>query len=169
MKKIAIPFIVFFMIQYSFSQNSTINEWQGDKSFLNKREVTHNNYTLDNTIKLEDADTIPIYKGCNNLESKIEQTNCLITELSIHTRNNFINSGILNKVKISTGINRLRAIFIINRNGSISVKKVLGKNSNLLSDALKTAIESAPKLIPAKSAGKPIPVKFSLKIPFIVK
>ncbi len=168
MKTLTISLILLLSIN-SFSQNSTANfRHNNNSSRLNNNEVTHHNFDLDHTIRLEDADEVPTYKGCEDTTSNNEKVNCLITNLSIHARSSFINSGVLQKNKIKSGTNRLRVLFIIDEKGRINVKQIFGQNCNILSKEMKKAIESAPILSPAKLSGQNVPVKFSIKIPFIV-
>jgi len=167
--KIYITLLTILISTISFCQSSTIRTWPSKNHLLNKSEVTHNNPELDNITNLLEADVVATYLGCENSNSNLERTNCLITNLTIFTTDKFINSGVLKTTHLKKGIKKLRVLFIIDENGRIKVRKILGKWPKTISDEMTKAIESAPKLIPAKLSGKNIPVKFSIRIPFTIK
>ena len=168
--KTTIPLVIFVLmaINNSFSQNSTIKTWPIKETLLHKKEVIHNNYDLDNTINLKDADTPPIFQGCSDRRTNQERVNCLVTNLTIQTTNKFIASNVIKKSKLRRGTNRMRIMFLVDENGQIKLEKILGNWSKIIYNEIKKSIESAPKLIPGKLSNQNIPVKYSIKIQFVV-
>jgi hypothetical protein len=168
MKKIFTPIIV-FITMISYGQNATIRNWPSKNILLHKSEVTHNNYDLDNTLNFSDADIVASYPNCQDKNTNIAKTNCFNTNLTIYITDGLTNSSIIKNSHLKKGLIKVRVLLIIDTNGKIHVKKVLGKWSNEISNEISRVVESAPKLIPAKLSGKNVAVKYSIKIPFIIK
>ena len=70
---------------------------------INKKEVIHNNYHLDNTINLLDIEITPTYKGCENKKTNLDKIACLNTNLVLDTRTKLIESGIIKKEYLKKG------------------------------------------------------------------
>jgi hypothetical protein len=168
MKKNLTPVIVLITI-IAYSQNTTIQNWSNKNILLHKSEVTHNNYDLDNTLNFSDADIVASYPNCQDKNTNIAKTNCFNTNLTIHITNGLTNSSIIKNSHLKKGLIKVRILLIIDTNGKIHVKKILGKCPNEISNEISRIVESAPKLIPAKLSGNNIAVKYSIKIPFIIK
>ena len=161
--------ILFLISPFIYSQNATINAKELENTTSNEKIITFNNHPLYNTLNIKDADITPIYKGCKNKTSNLERENCLKTNLIIDSVNKFIDSEITKKSRLKKGIKRIRVIFIIDENGRIIVKQILGECPEIVKDEIKKAVESSPKMIPATLNNKNISVKYSIRIPFNVK
>lgn len=102
MKKILLP-LMLIITAYSISQTSKKDLSNPKNIPLNKNEVIHNNYNLDNTINLIDADISPVYKGCEEEKSNSDKVNCLNTKLTIDTRTKLLASDIIKKATLNEG------------------------------------------------------------------
>lgn len=166
MKPFIFTLFVFFTT-YTTAQDTLNVQNKIIKKSFHKNEITHNVDKLDNTLNIKNADIAPVYKGCENKESNFERINCLNTNLTIDVRKKFYASNSLKKIK--RGLIKIRVVFIIDKNGYIKVKTILGNWPKNLKEIMKNSFESAPKLIPAKMSKQNIPVKYSIKIPFTIK
>lgn len=130
-------------------------------------KIIHNNYLLDNAENIYDIDKGPIYKGCENIISTKEQKKCFATKITKHILNNF-NTNNIEKNKLKKGLYKVRVLFIIDKSGKAKFGKLVGKWSNDIYNEAKLAVETIPYLKPGINKNKPIPVKYSVVIPFII-
>jgi len=162
MKKITILITIFISIN-TFNQNSTVKKW------YNYKKSKLENYNFNDTLNLIDVDKAATYKGCENFNSNISKINCLNTSLSIRTSEKINRLVKLNRIKLKKGINKLRVQFFIDENGHIIVGKIIVSYTSNIKNSISKIIESATKLIPVINLNKIITVKYSLRIPFLIK
>ncbi len=110
----------------------------------------------------------PIYPNCNPNLSEDDKKACLLTNVSKFVLENF-NVAIGKKAGLKKGFHEIRVLFIIDKNGSSKAYKVLGKYNNSVKNEIKRIINKLPKMIPGKTNGKNVPVKYSVKVLFEVK
>ena len=151
------------------SNDVQINKVKGtSNNFQNNNNLIHNNYILDTAENINDIDLVPVYNGCENLTSEKERKNCFAINISKHILNNF-NTENIQSIGLKKGINKVRVLFIIDKNGYAKIGKLVGEWPHKIYENTKKTIKSIPKMKPGYDNNKPVPIKYSLLIPFIVK
>ncbi len=113
-------------------------------------------------IVLEDA---PSFPGCTG--SKEEMKACFTNEINKFIRKKF-DTGLAEKIGLSSGIQRIYTLFKIDKNGNIIDIQARAPHQKLKEEAVRV-IKLLPKMKPGKQRGHPVIVKFSLPIVFKVE
>lgn len=131
-------------------------------------KIIHNNYLLDHAKNIHDIDQAPIFPGCeNNLDEK-NRKNCFATKISRYILDHF-NTASLKTTNLKKGLNKVRVLFIVDKNGYAKFGKLIGQWPDEVYKEAKRVVESTPKMIAGKSQNKNISVKYSLLIPFVLE
>jgi len=123
---------------------------------INKKNTTHGNYELDNSVNINDIDTSPIYPDCIDKITQFDKTNCIISSISKYV-NTFYDKNVANSIN-----GKVRVLFIVKEDGSTKVIDVLGDYHLDSKKELKRVIETLPNIQPGTLKGIPVPVKYSL-------
>jgi len=142
-------------------------------SLLKKHKSTetlhYNKKELNTATNINLIESAPVYPNCQNKTTENDKKACLLNKISRYVLNNF-NTAVGKKAGLKKGFYEIRVLFIIDENGISKTYKVLGKNySPIIKNEIKRLINHLPKMIPGKSNGKNVPVKYSLKVLFEVK
>jgi len=116
-------------------------------------------------IPFEVIENVPVYIGCESLESNEDRRKCMANEITKHVLNNF-NADLAHDLKLS-GRQRINVIFKINKNGEITDVKSRAPHPKLEEEANRV-ISLLPKMKPGIQDGKPVAVPYSLPIIFEV-
>lgn len=108
---------------------------------------------------------VPIFPGCENLDSNSERKTCMSEKINQFIKQNF-DTELGSRLGL-TGINKVIIMFKINTAGDIVEVQSRGPHPKLEKEA-ERVINSLPKMQPGKQRGKPVPVSFSLPIIFKV-
>ena len=127
----------------------------------------HNNPLLDNAENISNLETPPIYPSCENNYSRKEQQNCFAINIHKNVLGNFNTQNIQN-IGLERGLNKLRVLFIIDRNGNTRMAKLVGNWPRQVFNEVKKAVESTPRIKPGIKNNQPVAVKYSLLISFII-
>ncbi len=133
-----------------------------------KNVLVYHNKALNKAENINKIDSSPIYPGCENKNSERDKKSCLLTSVSKFSINNF-NTSIAKEANLSKGIYETRVLFVIDKNGYSKAYKVLGNWHPKIKNELKRIIRQLPKMKPGKTENQNIDVKYSIKLPFIVK
>lgn len=136
------------------------------KEIHNPFKTKHNNPLLDNAENINEIGQSPIYPGCEYITTNNEMKKCFATKISRYLLSNFNSSNFTNK-KLKKGLNKVRVLFIIDKNGYAKFGKLTGQWPDEVYREAKRVVESTPKMIVGKSQNKNVSVKYSLLIPFI--
>ncbi|HIP49031.1 MAG TPA: hypothetical protein EYG92_08730 [Lutibacter sp.] len=112
-------------------------------------------------------DEVPIYPGCENIEDKAEQRECLSRNIQEHVAKNF-NVDMAQNLGLSPGKKRIFMMFKIDKEGNITSVNSRAPHKDLELEAMRVIL-TLPKMIPGKQNGKNVEVKYSLPISFIVQ
>jgi len=112
---------------------------------------------------IEDA---PIFPGCEKLDKNLRKM-CLQNQIKKHVAANF-NTSLANKLDLASGKKRVYVVFKINKNGDVVDLRARGPHKRLEMEAMRV-VKLLPKMIPGKLRGKPVGVKYTLPITFIVE
>ncbi len=130
----------------------------------NKNPITkHNNPLLDNALNINNVDNVPVYNGCEQYMTEINKKKCFETKIYNQMISN-INSN--NNKKSINRIEKIRVLFIINKNGFSETAKIVGNWSKTIQTNIKQAIKSIPKMKPGYKNNKSINIKYSILIPY---
>lgn len=108
---------------------------------------------------------LPVFPGCEKFSDKKKQMECFSKKIAKHINKKFdsevaAENGITGKQKIFVS-------FVIDKNGEIADVKARAPHKALEKEAL-GAVNSLPKMKPAKQGYKKVPVRYSLPISFQV-
>ena len=129
----------------------TVEDWTGDP--------------LEN-VPFAVVEQIPIFPGCENLDTNDLQKQCMSEKIAQFVNLNFDTS--LGKKLKMYGVNRVIVQFKINKEGDISNVRARAPHPELETEAIRV-INSLPKMIPGKQKGKEVGVMYSLPIVFQVQ
>jgi len=130
--------------------------------------LVYSNSILNNAVNFNDIEVSPIYPGCENKYSERDKKNCFATKLSNYVLDNF-NATNFNKTNLKKGYNNVRVLFVIDNKGNSKVGKIVGKWPQNVKTEINRVIHSTPKMTPGKYHNNAISVKYSFKIPFLIK
>ncbi|SHG43590.1 Signal transducer regulating beta-lactamase production, contains metallopeptidase domain [Salegentibacter echinorum] len=118
-----------------------------------------------NDIPFAVIDEVPVFPGCEDLNSEAEKKDCMSKEINQFVNKNF-NTDEMQKYA-EPGINRVIVQFKIDENGNIQKIKSRAANPKLEAEA-KRIISELPKMKPGKQQGKAVNTMYSLPIVFQV-
>lgn len=148
------------------NQNSTIS-YNTTKTNNYNNKIVHLNAALNTVKNINDITSSPIFPGCENQTTERSKKNCLATKMSAYLMDNF-NTNSFNHINLKKGINNIRVILIINKNGYSRLTKILGNWHPTVIKEVNRVINNMPKMKPGMNNKIKTPVKYSFKIPFII-
>ncbi len=108
---------------------------------------------------------VPVYPGCKG--SKAELKNCLSKNVQKFVTKKF-NVDLAQDLGLTPGKKRIFVMFKIDKNGNITSIQARAPHKRLEAEA-KRVVGLLPKMKPGKQRGRPVGVKYSLPISFIVQ
>ena len=125
------------------------------------------NSTIVNASSNVYYESLPIYKGCENMNTLDEGKKCLSKKISLHFNKKF-NSGLARTLELPAGRHRIYCMFKFSTNGEVTDIQVKAPHKDLKNEATRV-IEMIPKLAsPGIQKGRPVSVRYSLPISFMV-
>lgn len=137
-----------------------------DNPTANKSAFIYKDNRLNIATNLNDLDNVPVYPGCEEIEDENARKNCLITKVSTFSNENF-NTKVISRPK--RGFNYIRVIFLVDKNGNSEAVKISGDWDKSIQNEVKRVIASLPKMKPGLLNNQPKNIKYSFRLPFIVK
>ena len=122
-------------------------------------------------IIIEDVDFVdiqnaPVFKGCEGL-SKEKNKVCFDKKMKQFVHRNF-NAGLANELGLRSGKHRISSEFLIDDKGFVVDVKISAPHKQLEKETSKL-IKKLPKFTPGKQRNKPVRVRYTLPITFIVE
>lgn len=111
-------------------------------------------------------ESVPVYPGCENLETNEQKRQCMSEKINKFVNRNF-DTSLGNKLGL-TGVNRVHVMFKIDREGNITEVQSRAPHPKLEEEA-KRVINALPNMQPGKQRGKAVNVSYSLPIIFQVQ
>lgn len=138
---------------------------------MNRYYVQLLSYESNSTIVNASSDvyyeSLPIYKGCENMNSLDEGKKCFSKKISLHFNKKF-NSGLARSLELPAGRHRIYCMFKFSTNGEVTDIQVKAPHKVLKNEATRV-IQMIPKLAsPGIQKGRPVSVRYSLPISFMV-
>ena len=152
-----------------------------EETVIESTESSQETYIEDAVIKVEDLEVeeveedvvvpfavienAPIFPGCENYKTEEERKNCFGEMIQEHVKKNFkyppdaLEMGITGRVYV---------VFVIDAQGRVGNIQKRGPNG-LLEKEAERIIASLPKIIPGQQRGKPVRVKYSIPIYFVLQ
>ena len=131
------------------------------------QENSSDNKVLENIeVPFSVIENVPVYPGCEYLETNKEKKKCMSENLGKFVSKNFDTE--IATQKGLTGRQRIRVVFKINREGNVVGIKSRAPHPALEKEAIRV-ISSLPKMKPGVQRGKAVTVPYSLPIIFEVK
>ena len=109
---------------------------------------------------------IPVFPGCEK-GSKAQKKACFSKKISKHVNRKF-DSGLASDLGLSSGKKRIFVMFKIDKTGSITEIQARAPHPRLQKEA-ERVVRTLPKMIPGKQRGRPVSVRYSLPIAFMVE
>ncbi|MFD0990181.1 M56 family metallopeptidase [Mariniflexile jejuense] len=111
------------------------------------------------------VDQVPVFPGCESLETNADKKVCMSKNIQDHVAKNF-NTKIAEENNL-VGRQRINVIFKIDIEGNITEVRSRAPHPALEAEAIRV-IKSLPKMIPGEQKGKKVNVPYSLPIIFQV-
>jgi protein TonB len=108
---------------------------------------------------------VPVYPGCTG--SKAELKDCLSKNVQKFVSNKF-NVDLAQDLGLTPGKKRIFVMFKIDKNGNITSIQARAPHKRLEAEAIRV-VGLLPQMKPGKQRGRPVGVKYSLPISFIVQ
>jgi hypothetical protein len=108
---------------------------------------------------------VPVYPGC--VGTRAEKAACLNMKIKKFTMKNF-NVGLSKELGLSKGAKKIWTIFRIDKKGNVVDVKARAPHPKLKEEAERVA-RMLPKMEPGKQRGKPVGMKYTLPISFVVE
>ena len=109
---------------------------------------------------------VPIFPGCESLDSNEERKNCMTEKITEFISQNFNDS--LGKELGLKGVNRVYVQFKISKDGIVKVLGARAAHPTLKEEA-ERVVNLLPNMTPGKQEGQEVGVLYSLPITFVVE
>ena len=116
-------------------------------------------------VSFSDIDEVPVFPGCENIESEEGKRKCMVESISKFVVQRF-NVNIAKEEGL-IGRQRIAVLFKIDKEGNVDGIKSRAANQKVQAEA-KRVISLLPKMIPGKHKGNAVVVPYSLPIVFQV-
>jgi len=110
-------------------------------------------------------ENVPVFPGCKG--SQEELRNCFSKKINKHVSRKF-NGGLGQELGLSSGEQRIFVMFKIDRAGAISDIQIRAPHPRLQKEADRV-VRTLPKMTPGKQRGRPVAVRYSIPIRFLVE
>lgn len=120
----------------------------------------------DIVVTINAVQYVPIFPGCEGLNSNQERKDCMSSKISKIVNKKF-NTGLGDKLGL-TGVNRIFVQFTINDQGVVSDMKARGPHIALENEA-KRVVDLIPNMTPGRQGDKAVGVIYSLPITFMIE
>lgn len=118
------------------------------------------------TVPYEFLENVPVFPGCENLDSNQERKACMSKKITQFVNSHF-DTGLGNELGLE-GVNRVNVIFKIDTKGNVVDVQARAPHPRLEEEA-KRIIKQLPHMQPGKQRGKPVIVSYALPIIFQVQ
>lgn len=112
------------------------------------------------------VEKVPVYPGCEMMESNEDLKNCMFRKISEHIGEN-IDLSFAGELKLE-GRQRIEVLFTIDTHGNITDIEAKGAHLRLEEEAIRVMM-SLPRMIPGEQKRKPVAILYSLPIVFDVE
>ncbi|MDA8728798.1 energy transducer TonB [Flavicella sp.] len=109
---------------------------------------------------------VPVFPGCER-GNKAEKKACFSKKISRHIIRKF-DSSLAADLGLSSGKKRIYVMFKIDKTGAITEVRARAPHPRLQKEA-ERAVKTLPRMIPGKQRGRPVGVRYSLPIAFMVE
>lgn len=113
------------------------------------------------------VEKVPVPMSCIDAKNEIERRNCLSKSVQMHVNRKF-NIDLVQELGISHGKKRIVVSFVISKTGEIVNIEATGCHESLEEEAIRVINTLSNFHKPGTTDGKPVNVKYSLPISFIV-
>lgn len=110
-------------------------------------------------------DKVPVFPGCTGTREELRK--CLQEAIQRHVSKNF-NVDLAQDLGLTSGKKRIFVMFVIDKEGNITDVRARAPHKRLQKEA-KRVVKSLPTMLPGEQRGRPVGVKYSLPIVFIIE
>ncbi|WMI66327.1 M56 family metallopeptidase [Aestuariibaculum sp. YM273] len=155
---------------YALVSDKTSKEGKVYKIFMNLKGVqelmkTESQVDLNIEVPFAYIENVPLFPGCESLESNTERKNCMSQAITKFVGEHF-NTDLANSLDLE-GRQRINVVFKINEEGNVVDVRARAPHPVLEAEA-ERVINLLPKMQPGKQKGKVVTVPYSLPIVFQV-
>ena len=161
-KNIILGYLLFFpFLMFSQIQDS-IKVQKPDSVKVERSKNT----TQTKDIPFAIIEQAPIFPGCEKLDEHLRKM-CLQNQIKWHVAKKF-NTGMANKLGLSAGKKKVYVVFKIDTNGNVVDVRARGPHKALEKEGIRV-VKLLPQMIPGKSEGKNVGVKYTLPITMLIE
>ncbi|MAU17630.1 MAG: energy transducer TonB [Muricauda sp.] len=152
-----------------------------EETIIESTESSQETFIEDAVVSIDDVDVeeveeeevvpfavieyVPVFPGCESLQTQAERKECFNRKVQEHIKENFSYPPAALEMGIS---GRVYLQFVIDSNGRVTDIQKRGPDK-LLEKEAERIIASLPKVKPGEQRGKPVSVKYSIPINFIMQ
>lgn len=141
------------------------------KTFTSKKEVKQDTrevlaYYKNDSLKRNEIDFAAVYKGCESIKDEEGRARCTRKKIQKHVVKNF-RVKLAQKLGLSRGKKRIFVMFVIDKKGLVKHVDARAPHPKLEKEAIRV-VNSLLRMTPAMYKGKPVNIKYSMPITFIV-
>jgi len=163
--------IATFMASDDSKLSSKLNQKQSYEDYVvaRKKSIAESNTYASQekeSIAFKTLDKAPTFPGCEGEATLEDLKSCFTLSIQKHVAKNF-NTKLAENIGLS-GVQKIYAKFIIDKNGDVTNIKVRAPHADLETE-VKRVLNLVPKLIPGEKDGKAVKVNFMLPIAFKIQ
>jgi hypothetical protein len=129
-------------------------------------DLFEKNYTLGDDVPYAIIEEVPVFPGCKG--TRAEKAACLNMKIKKFVVKNFNGNELSKKIGLSKGKKKIWTIFRIDKEGNVVDVRARAPHPKLKEEAERIA-RMLPKMVPGKQRGKPVGMKYTLPISFVVE
>lgn len=128
-------------------------------------ELPNSSYVKSKDVPFELIEEVPIYPGCEDMQSIEDKKECMAQKIAAHVNTNF-NLGLAKDLPL-TGMQQIYVQFKIDDTGKVTAVRARAPAPELEREAIRV-VEALPQMTPGQHKGKAVNVLYSLPIKFIL-
>ncbi|MDN3664576.1 M56 family metallopeptidase [Algibacter miyuki] len=158
-----IPLVLGMLVYTSCKTKKHVTEAHSDTEKKENIIVREDQVDEDIAVPFGVVEHVPVFPGCEELETKAERKACFSKSVTTHVAKNF-NTKIADSLGLK-GQQRINVIFKINKKGEIEDVRSRSPQPELAAEAIRV-INTLPKMTPGMQKNKLVTVPYSLPIVF---
>lgn len=140
---------------------------ESDVNFIDKIEVLDDPIDLiDDEVPFLVIEEAPVFNGCENLSKKATKK-CFTKKITQFIQRNF-NTELAQDLGLKKGKHKIYTQFLIDKTGFITEIKIRAPHKRLEKEASRI-VKKIPRFAPGKQRGRPVKVRYTLPISFMVE
>lgn len=131
----------------------------------NIEEVVEHEEIVEEDVPFVVIENVPVFPGCKGKQSELKK--CFAESIQKFFQKKF-DIGLATELGLHPGKKRIIVLFKIDKNGKVNEIKARAPHVRLKNEAI-SIVKSLPQMEPGKQRGKPVGVRYTLPITFVIK